>query len=234
MKQVLRLSIIAIIVIVRLTFLCILQGDSIVGQTSGQMNFSHEEGRSNSQLQKRSFGDGCLEEIKISWLRTAPFVYDIGDNRNGDKKSEENTPIIKGIFVDVVKNAIAICWKKFCGGSVPQVRYVRRATTLKGLQLEFFRGSANMIIPVYSEEAKYGGAFPFVKILDSPGVVLIQRYSTVNQWKLVLKAVLGTWPVVVLALLMSFVAGLIIWLLVSTCVLVCLRREMLENGSTLA
>ena len=91
-----------------------------------------------------------------------------------------------------------------------------------------------MIIPVYSEEAKYGGAFPFVKILDSPGVVLIQRYSTIYQWKLVLKAVLGTWPVVVMALLMSFVAGFIIWLLVSTCALVCLRREMLENGLTLA
>ena len=229
MKQLLKLSVIAIVIV-----LCILQGDSVVGQTSGQMNFSHKEGGSNSQLQKRSFGDGCLEEIKISWLRTAPFVYDIGDNRKSVKKSEENTLIIKGIFVDVVKNASAICWKKFCGDSVPRVRYLRRATTLKGLQLEFFRGSANMIIPVYSEEAKYGGAFPFVKILDSPGVVLIQRYSTVHQWKLVLKAVLGTWPVVVMALLMSFVAGFIIWLLVSACVLVCLRREILENGLTLA
>jgi len=76
---------------------------------------------------------------------------------------------------------------------------------------------ADMIIPVQSDEGKYGGSLPYIKILDSPGVVLIVPHSdsSVKEWKVVLKAVLGTWPVVLMAVLMSSVAGVFIWALVS-------------------
>ena len=76
--------------------------------------------------------------------------------------------------------------------------------------------SADMIIPVHNDEEKYGGNVPYIKILDSPGVILITPHSgTVKKWSMVFNAVFGTWPVVLMAFLMSSVAGVVIWVLVS-------------------
>ncbi|KAL9983423.1 hypothetical protein ACROYT_G005593 [Oculina patagonica] len=122
----------------------------------------------------------CPDDVNITWLQAAPFLYDANSN---DNKREEHTPKITGIFHEVLTRAIG--------------NY--------------------MIIPVHNDEEKYGGSFPYVKILDSPGVVLIVPYSsTVKKWNLVFKAVFGTWPVVLMAFLMSSVAGVIIWALDSS------------------
>lgn len=159
------------------------------------------------------YSDTCPDEVKISWLQAAPFVYDTSST--ADNKSDEHSPTLKGIFHDIVTRSIGICCKTFSGG-IPQIRYLKRASSLRVLQRELLHGSADLIIPVHSDEVKYGGNLPYVKILDSPGVVLIQKHPTLYQWKLVLKAILGTWPVVILAFLMSFTAGAVIWLLVSS------------------
>lgn len=152
----------------------------------------------------------CPNNVKISWLQTAPFVYDAsGDN--------EQTPDMKGIFHEVITRAIGICCKTFAG-KIPQIRFQKRASNLRVLHRELIHGLADMIIPVHSDEDKYGGSLPYIKILDSPGVVLIVPHSesTVKEWKVVFKAVLGTWPVVLMAFLMSSVAGVFIWALDSS------------------
>lgn len=155
----------------------------------------------------------CPDEVKISWLQAAPFVYDASSN---DDKPEEDTSNMKGIFHEVVTRAIGICCKTF-SGTIPQIRFLKSASNLRVLHRDLIHGLADMIIPVHSDEEKYGGSLPFVKILDSPGVVLIVPYSqsSVKEWKVVLKAVLGTWPVVLMAFLMSSVAGVFVWALVS-------------------
>ena len=155
----------------------------------------------------------CPDEVTISWLQAAPFVYDA---RISDHKSGEYTPAMKGVFHEVVTRAIGVCCKTFAG-TIPQVRFLKRAPNLRVLHRDLIHGLADMIIPVHSDEEKYGGSLPYVKILDSPGVVLIvpDRHSHVKEWKVVLKAVLGTWPVVLMAFLMSSVAGVFIWALVS-------------------
>ena len=151
----------------------------------------------------------CPDKVKISWLQTAPFVYDASGGN-------EHAPDMKGIFHEVITRAIGICCKTFAG-KIPQIRFLKRASNLRVLHRELIHGLADMIIPVHSDEDKYGGSLPYIKILDSPGVVLIVPHSefTVKEWKVVLKAVLGTWPVVLMALLMSSVAGVFIWALVS-------------------
>lgn len=151
----------------------------------------------------------CPDNVKISWLQTAPFVYDA---RGGN----EHTSDMKGIFHEVITRAIGICCKTFAG-KIPQIRFLKRASNLRVLHRELIHGLADMIIPVHSDEDKYGGSLPYIKILDSPGVVLIVPHSesTVKEWKVVLKAVLETWPVVLMAFLMSSVAGVFIWALVS-------------------
>lgn len=154
----------------------------------------------------------CPDHVRISWLHAAPFLYDANGNSN---KSEEHTPNMKGIFHDVVTRAIGACCKIFAG-KIPQIRFLEKAPNLMALRHNLLHRSADMIIPVHNDEEKYGGNVPYIKILDSPGVVLIAPHSsTVKKWNLVFKAVFGTWPVVLMAFLMSSVAGVLIWVLVS-------------------
>lgn len=214
MEQFFKLSV-TFHVIMKLTFLCNTQRISnIAGQLDDYTDFSLEEEIASVQRQRRSV-NACLlgsVEVKISWLHAAPFVY----QNSCTSRTERHNPIVTGIFHDIVKNAIGFCCNKFSDSSIPPIRYLQRAKNLNALQEVLFRGGANMIIPVHSDERVYGGdRFPFVKILDSPGVVLIQRRSSVYHWKLVLKALLGTWPVVIMAILLSCVAGVVIWILVS-------------------
>ena len=193
-----------------------------VRSSNGSSHERTEVGRNSSNDTVRSDNDSpdvvddclvwrynCPDEVKISWLQAAPFVYDAsGDN--------ELTSDMKGIFHEVVTRAIGICCKTFAG-KIPQIRFLKRASNLKVLHRELIHGLVDMIIPVQSDEEKYGGSLPYIKILDSPGVVLIVPHSdsSVKEWKVVLKAVLGTWPVVLMAVLMSSVAGVFIWALVS-------------------
>ena len=154
----------------------------------------------------------CPDHVRISWLHAAPFLYDANGNNN---KSEEHTSNMKGIFHDVVTRAIGACCKMFAG-KIPQIRFLEKALNLMALRHKLLYRSADMIIPVHNDEEKYGGNVPYIKILDSPGVILIAPHSrAVKKWNLVFSAVFGTWPVVLMAFLMSSVAGVLIWVLVS-------------------
>ena len=154
----------------------------------------------------------CPSEVKLSWIEAAPFVHDT--SANDENKTGIPTPIIKGIFDVIVRRALGICCKNFAG-KTPNVIYLNRASNRSVLQYNLLNDSADMIIPVHIDKVSYSRSLRYVKILDSPGVIFIQRFSSVSQWKVVLKAVLGTWPVAMVALLLSFVAGVVIWFLVS-------------------
>lgn len=162
------------------------------------------------------FPTQCPDEIKISWLQSAPFVYDTRSSGLAKNKSEENILIMKGIFHEIITRAIGSCCKRM-SRVIPKIRYLKRASNLRVLQRDLLYGAADMIIPVHSDEVKYGGSLPYIKILDSPGVVLIRRHfqSPTTEWKLLFESILGTWPVVLLAFLMSSVAGVFMWALVS-------------------
>lgn len=178
--------------------------------------------RSTNESSIQTTPDDCMvfrytcpdREIRISWLQAAPFLYDANSNGN---KSEESTPNITGIFHEVLTRTIGYCCKHFAP-KTPPIRFLKRAPNLMSLRRQLLEHSVDMIIPVHNDEERYGGSFPFVKILDSPGVVLIVPGSSmVTKWNLVFKAVLGTWPVILMAFLLSSVAGVVIWVLVSRC-----------------
>ena len=159
-----------------------------------------------------AYSSTCPDHVRISWLHAAPFLYDANGNSNKSKKHISN---MKGIFHDVVTRAIGACCKIFAG-KIPQIRFLEKAPNLMALRHKLLHRSADMIIPVHNDEEKYGGNVPYIKILDSPGVILIAPHSSiVKKWNLVFNAVFGTWPVVLMAFLMSSVAGVFIWVLVS-------------------
>ena len=90
-------------------------------------------------------------------------------------------------------------------------------------------GEATVILPVRSVDGgkTYGGSYKFVGVLRTPGVVLIMNRELVDQdgrvsaWK----ALAQTWPIVAISLILSALAGICVWALVS-CSIIWLQQQL--------
>ena len=95
------------------------------------------------------------------------------------------------------------------------MRYLEMTDNSTSLRSHILADETSLVFPV--QEDWFIGRMLYINVLDSPGVVLIRRetfYSTERRTQL-LKAIFGTWPIVILSLLLSSVAGIFIWMLVS-------------------
>lgn len=149
----------------------------------------------------------CPREVKIAWQVRPPFTL--------NKNSSEDQAIV-GIFHQALDFALEKC----CGlynGKRPIMRYSAASENSSALHDNIFSGDTNLVFPIQEDLYIDLSRWRYINILNSPGAVLVRRktvYST-NKGGELLKAILGTWPIVVLCLLMSSLAGVCIWMLVS-------------------
>ena len=74
------------------------------------------------------------------------------------------------------------------------------------LHADILKGDADLILPIQSDAKDvYKGFLPYINIVGSPGVVLIQRTDSIHRWSskniLLLNAVSCCWPILMLTLL---------------------------------
>ena len=64
----------------------------------------------------------------------------------------------------------------------------------------------------------YGGQLAFIKVLESPGLVVIGNKDNAKESDLnvLWKAIYNEWPIVFISLLLYAISGIFIWALVST------------------
>ena len=155
--------------------------------------------------------------LKASWLLRPPFAMTTTSSERGEQ--------IHGIFYDILDLALTKC----CDGTFsnsktsikPSFNYTTQAAANTAvLHADILKGDADLILPIQSDDKDvYKGFLPYINIVDSPGVVLIQRTDSIHRWSskniLLLNAVSSCWPIFVLTLLLSFVAGMIVWEMVS-------------------
>ena len=149
----------------------------------------------------------CPKEVKIAWQVRPPFTVE----RNA---SEDQS--IQGIFHRALNFTLKECCA-FFNGTRPIMRYLAVSENASVLHDNIFSGDANLVFPIQDDLFIGGNRWQYINILNSPGSVLVRRaaaYST-NKGGELFKAILGTWPIVVLSLLMSSLAGVCIWILVS-------------------
>ena len=153
----------------------------------------------------------CPEKLNASWLLRPPFTKLTNTSESGDKKS--------GIFYSALEFALNRCCGKFNGRhqnfTISCKTYAAANTSM--LHRDIRMDEADLIFPVQSDmENEYKGYLPYLKILDSPGVVLIQRSDSIqrssanNLWS----AIGNCWPIIVMTVLLSFAAGLCVWAMV--------------------
>ncbi|KAJ7336664.1 hypothetical protein OS493_011885 [Desmophyllum pertusum] len=96
------------------------------------------------------------------------------------------------------------------------MRYLSVSENSSALHDMIFSDDTGLVFPV-PDNWFVGSKRHYIHILDSPGVVLIRRETSfsiaTDRSGQLFKAVLGTWPIVVISILMSSLAGICIWML---------------------
>ena len=158
--------------------------------------------------------NSCLRKLTASWLLRPPFMTlkSSGSNGSGDQTH--------GIFHDVLDRALNKCCAILSGGNKTFIDYKSQAAAnISLLHQDILKGEADLILPVQSDDDRYKSYLPYLKILESPGIALIQRTDSFQRWDgkniLLWNAISSCWPIVVLTLLLSFVAGMCVWAMVS-------------------
>ena len=156
----------------------------------------------------------CPTELNASWLLRPPFTTN----------SSESANEVRGIFHHVFDLALNKCCAKLKAGNKTRINFKTQALNRPQLHdLVLNNDHVHLILPVQSDEDKlYKMTLPFIKILDSPGVVLIQRSNLTRQssWMMsnrgIWSVISNCLPIIALTILLSFVAGIFVWMMVIT------------------
>ena len=150
--------------------------------------------------------DVCPRELKIAWQVRPPFTLD---------KNVSEDQSIDGIFHRALNFTLEKCCA-FYNGKRPIVRYLAVSENSSVLHGNIFSGDTSLVFPIQDDLYIDKHRWRYINILNSPGAVLVRREAVYsNKGAELFKAISGTWPIVVLSLLMSSLAGVCVWMLVS-------------------
>ena len=152
------------------------------------------------------YSSACPEEVQIAWQVRPPFTVE---------KNASEDQSFQGIFHRALNFVLKKCCEYY-NGTRPIMRYLAVPENASVLHNHIFSGNATLVFPI-QDDLFIDIRWRYINILNSPGTVLVRReaaFST-NKGGELFKAILGTWPIVVLSFLMSSLAGVCIWILVS-------------------
>lgn len=150
----------------------------------------------------------CPRELKVSWKLQPPFTL--------ENYSKQDQPQVNGILHKALEFALQKCCA-FYRGENTKMRYLAMSDNSSALQRTVLKEDISLSFP-FQQDWYTGRSRRYINILDSPGIVIIRRgpsHTPTERQAQLLKAILGAWPIVVLSLLMSSLAGICIWMLVS-------------------
>ena len=149
------------------------------------------------------------EDIHGAVLEFPPYMI-ITDERNG-------TILHSGIVFDYIDDIFNDC----CKGEDARVEIEELDEDFESNSFTTALSNADIVFPVDEalerELTISGMSYAFYDIVHSPGYVLIGRMDQYNRKvkSLVLKSVYDSWPTFVLIFLLTGIAGVLIWALVS-------------------
>ena len=160
----------------------------------------------------------CARVISITWLSFAPFIFQ--PKNNTTKTETELNGNVTGVFYSIIGRAVQFCCKHFDNRGT-RLEYTHKAENIYTLHANIFYDKASVGMPVYIENElssqTYGGTLAFIKVLESPGLVVIGNKDDVkqNDSKLLWKTIYNQWPIVLISVLLCAISGICVWALVS-------------------
>ena len=171
----------------------------------------------------------CSRVISITWLSFAPFIFQ--NNKNNTTQTEKLDGNVTGVFYSIVGRAVQFCCKHF-GNRGTRLEYTHKEENLNTLHANIFYDKASIAMPVYIEneffDQHYGGTLAFIKVLESPGLVVIGNKDDVkqNDLKVLWKTIYNQWPIVLISVLLCAISGICVWVLVSIMALLGENRNL--------
>ena len=166
----------------------------------------------------------CSRVISITWLSFAPFIFQ-------PKNNTTETETLDGVFYSIIGRAVQICCKHFDNRGT-RLEYTHKAENINTLHANIFYDKASIAMPVYIEneffDQHYGGTLAFIKVLESPGLVVIGNKDDVkqNDLKVLWKTIYNQWPIVLISVLLCAISGICVWVLVSIMALLGENRNL--------
>ena len=160
----------------------------------------------------------CARVISITWLSFAPFIFQ--PKNNTTKTETELNGKVTGVFYSIIGRAVQFCCKHFDNRGT-RLEYTHKAENIYTLHANIFNDKASVGMPVYIENERssqtYGGTLAFIKVLESPGLVVIGNKDDVkqNHLKVLWKTIYNQWPIVLILMVLCAISGICVWVLVS-------------------
>ena len=160
----------------------------------------------------------CFRVINITWLSFAPFLFQ--PKNNTTQTETDLNGKVTGVFYSIIGRAVHFCCKHFDNRGT-RLEYTHKAENINTLHANIFYDKASIGMPVYIEneffDQHYGGTLAFIKVLESPGLVVIGNKDDVkqNDLKVLWKTIYNQWPIVLISVLLCAISGICVWVLVS-------------------
>lgn len=159
----------------------------------------------------------CSRVINITWLSFAPFLF---QPKNNTTQTEKLDGKVIGVFYSIIGRAVQFCCKRLDNRGT-RFEYTHKAENINTLHANIFYDKASIGMPVYIENERfdqhYGSRLAFIKVLESPGLVVIGNKEDVkqNDLKVLWKTIYNEWPIVLISVLLCAISGICVWALVS-------------------
>lgn len=159
----------------------------------------------------------CSRVINITWLSFAPFLF---QPKNNTTQTEKLDGKVIGVFYSIIGRAVQFCCKRLDNRGT-RLEYTHKAENINTLHANIFYDKASLGMPVYIEnecfDQHYGSRLAFIKVLESPGLVVIGNKEDVkqNDLKVLWKTIYNEWPIVLISVLLCAISGICVWALVS-------------------
>ena len=141
-----------------------------------------------------NFGE-CNENMTVSWWNLPPYVYKTNTN-------------VDGILKTIVEKLVGDCCGELVGFT-----YLKPAKNSQEMKLGYNNSVLNF--PVYAKrtvDTILGK--PFVPVIESPGIIFITKLPEDGKSsKVVIESAIQGWPILMLGLLMTAIAGILMWML---------------------
>ena len=150
------------------------------------------------------------KDLIIAWIEKPPYVTS-PTNESLDDKAH-------GMLRDVLLPYILSCGENEDEPTLYQVKTVRANSEFHMIEL-LRQNKVHVASPIFEPVNRRYDEFSFFKITDYPGSEYITSEVEANKLSLVLDAVLKSWSLFAVTLILTAIAGVIMWALV--CLTLC-------------
>ncbi len=145
------------------------------------------------------------KNLTIAWIEKPPYTT---SPQNGSLDNEAH-----GMIRDVLLRYITMECGYYAG--VEYYPKTLRANSEFGMIELLRQNKVHLAVPIFEPITRRYSEFPFFKLVDNPGTDFITTDDETNGLKVVLDAVLKSWPLFAVTLILTAIAGVIVWALVS-------------------